>query len=410
MITSKSRYFAYVGTYTHGDSEGIYVFTFDALTGLLEPVGVSKKLENPSYLALDKDNKYLYTVMETDKFNGEKGGAVGSFSIDKMTGNLKFLNCHPTKGRAPCHISIDKENKYLFAANYSEGTVALFPINSDGSISPVSDVIYHEGCGPNKERQEKPHAHYVSLTPEEEYLCAVDLGIDKVMVYRFDKEKGKLTPLKNLSPKIKPGSGPRHMVFHPNGNFAYVINELSSDIVVFKYNSPGSSLHCSPPASLYGNNNNHNSYSGNYNQKSSHDSDYGIGYDSSHDYPNCIFEEIQYISTLPDEYKNINYCSAIHMDRNGKYLYASNRGHDSIAIFKADEISGKLQPIAHTPTGGNFPRDFAIDPTGNFLFAANQNSDTIVPFKILPESGKLEQIGHIINVPAPVCIKFAEFM
>lgn len=370
-----TKYIAYVGTYTYGESEGIYIFSLDTSTGRFEPIGVSKKLENPSYLAISKDSKYLYTVMETDEFNGEKGGAVGSFLINRETGKLEFLNCQPTRGRAPCHISNDRENKYLFAANYREGTVSVFPINPDGSISPASDIIYHEGCGPNKERQEKPHVHYVTLTPEEKYLCAVDLGIDKVIIYELDKEKVRLIPVKELSPKIKPGSGPRHMTFHPDGRFAYVINELSSDIAVFKYHSPCSS------------------------------SKYDFSHNSSRNY---IFEEIQYISTLPEEYKDINYCAAIHVSSDGKYLYASNRGHDSIAIFKIDNCSGKLELISHTPTGGKFPRDFAIDPTGNFLFAANQNSDSIVSFKILPESGKLEQLDYITNVPAPVCIKFAK--
>jgi 6-phosphogluconolactonase len=357
-MVANTKYFVYVGTYTHGQSEGIYIFTFDALTGVLEPIGVSSKLENPSYLALSKNNKYLYTTAEVNELDGKKGGAVAAFSINNVTGNLEFLNYEYTKGKAPCHISVDKENKYLFAANYGDGTCSFFPLDPDGAILPIQNIIHHKGSGPNKERQEKPHVHYVTLTPEEKYLCAVDLGIDKVVVYEFDRKKVALTPLEHFSPKIKPGSGPRHMVFHLNGRFAYVINELSSDIVAFKYDNT------------------------------------------------CLFEEIQYIKTLPDDFKCVNYCSAIHVDNEGKYLYASNRGHNSIAVFKIDKLSGKLQAIGYTSTKGKYPRDFAIDPMGNYLIVANQNSDSIIVFRISPETGELEETNKILNIPSPVCIKF----
>ena len=347
----------YIGTYTSGKSQGIYFFEMEPRTGELEFIGTTKKVENPSYQTIDNKVEYLYTVMETERFNGEKGGAVAAFAIDKKIGLLEFINSQPTKGRAPCHISI---NESIFAANYSEGTISVFPICRDGSISAASCVLEHKGSGPNKERQEKAHAHYVSLTPDEKFLCAVDLGIDKIMVYSFDSETGKLYPSKHPEVIIRPGSGPRHMVFHHSGKFVYLINELSSDIVAFEYSS-------------------------------------GEG----------TFTELQYISALPSGYDGISYCSAIHISPDGQFLYGSNRGHDSLAIFKIDNSTGKLELISIIPTGGNFPRDFGIDPSGKFLFVANQNSDTIVTFRILPENGIIEPTDSIINVPAPVCVKFA---
>ncbi len=358
---NNTRCIAYVGTYTSsGKSQGIYIFEMDSTNGNLNLLGTSEKIENPSYQVIDNKVEFLYTVMETETFNGKLSGAVAAFAIDKKTGLLKFVNSQPTEGRAPCHININKSRSHIFTANYREGIVSVFPLNPDGSIGAASCIIEHKGSGPNKERQEKAHAHYVSLTPDEKYLCAVDLGIDKIMVYDFDSTTGKLHPAKYPEVNIRPGSGPRHMVFHKSGRFAYLINELSSDIVAFEYSS-----------------------------------DEGK------------FNEIQYISTLPAGYSGTNYCAAIHISPDGKYLYGSNRGHDSIAIFSIDQNNGKIRLIEIVSTRGSFPRDFQIDPSGKFLYAANQNSDSIVVFRILPEFGKIEPTGEVINVPSPVCIKFA---
>jgi 6-phosphogluconolactonase len=355
-----NKYVAYVGTYTSGKSQGIYIYEMDLANGGLKYLGTSDKIENPSYQVIDNKVEFLYTVMETEKYNGKLSGAVAAYAIDKKTGLLKFVNSQPTEGRAPCHININKSGSHIFAANYREGIVFVFPVNRDGSICAASCVIEHKGSGPNKERQEKAHAHYVSLTPDEKYLCAVDLGIDKIMVYNFDSTTGRLQPSGHSEVNIRPGSGPRHMVFHQSGRFAYLINELSSDIVAFEY---------SPEEGT--------------------------------------FNEIQYISTLPSEYTGINYCSAIHISPDGRYLYGSNRVHDSIAIFNIDNNNGKLELIATVPTKGSYPRDFQIDPSGKFFYAANQNSDSIVVFRILLESGIIEPTGKVINVPSPVCIKFA---
>ena len=358
MSHTNQRYIAYIGTYTQGESEGIYAFDVNTETGQLEGKGVSARLENPSYLAIDKKNRYLYSVMETDHFNGTPSGAVAAFAIHRQTGNLTPLNFESTKGQVPCHITTDSFNRFLFAANYRDGNVSAFPLNADGSLGPVSTIIQHQGSGPNKERQERAHAHFVSLTPEENYLCAVDLGIDKIMVYQFDPAAGSLTLDEKRSAAIRPGSGPRHLAFHPNGKFVYLVNELSSDVVFLKYSI------------------------------------------------DFTFTAEQYISTLPEGYAGTNTCAAIHVSPDGRYLYASNRGHDSIAIYRIDAQTGKLEFVAHTPTDGKDPRDFAIDPTGKYLYAANQNSDTIVSFAIHQETGELQPLGQVISVPSPVCIKF----
>lgn len=361
MSHSNHSYIAYIGTYTQGESEGIYAFELDTETGHLKEKGCLAKLENPSYLAIDRLNRYLYSVMETDNFNGTPSGAVAAYKIHPETGELAPINFSATRGKVPCHISTDRANKILFAANYRDGTVSSFPLQEDGSIGPVSEILRHEGCGPNKERQEKAHAHFVSLVPEEKYLCAVDLGIDKLMLYRYDSSTGRLTLDQDRSLSIRPGSGPRHMAFHPDSNFAYLVNELSSDIVVLKY--------------------------------------------SPRDF---TFKEEQYISTLPEGYTGETTCAAIHVSPDGNYVYASNRGHDSIAIFRISKQTGKLEPIDYSPVLGNSPRDFSIDPTGKFLYAANQDSNTITSFSIDRESGKLQPLEQVISLPSPVCIKFIQ--
>ncbi len=355
MLETAEKYVAYVGTYTTGDSKGIYVFNMDPFTGKWELLDTVSAVENPSYLAISKDRRHLYSVGETNEFNGRESGAAASFSIDERTGRLKFINMQASGGRAPCHIAADAGNMWLFVANYAEGTVSIFSIESDGSISKESNVIYHKGSGPVLDRQEKAHAHFVGLTPDEKFLCAVDLGIDRIVVYDFNGIDGKLKSLDEKSVPVRPGAGPRHMDFHPGGRFAYLLNELTSDIVVLEY-------------------------------------------------AGSAFRQVQFISALPQGYSGESYAAAIHVSRDGKFLYASNRGHDSIASYKIDGNNGRLELLAHTSTGGNFPRDFAIDPAGRYLYAANQHTGNIVQFKI-PDSGVPIPTGYEIKVPDAVCIK-----
>ena len=360
MVGFSKQYRVYVGTYTNGGSLGIYTYNLDVKTGKLEQISVASKVDNPSYLAISRDNKLLYAALENKVFNDEVGGAVAAFVIEPVTGKLKLLNMKATKGKSPCHLCTDSENKYVFAANYNEGTVSMFPVNETGDLSEVSLIVKHEGSGPNKIRQTMSHMHYVTLTPDEKHLCAVDLGTDTINVYDLDKDQGTLTLNEKFTLKIKAGSGPRHMEFHPNGKIAYIITELASEIVVAKFSQE-----------------------------------------------NYTFEVMQHISTLPKDHIGESTCGAIHIAPNGKYLYASNRGHDSIAIFNIEQCSGKLDIVAHSSTYGECPRDFQIEPTGNYLYALNQSSDTIVPFKIDPSTGKLEIQEGVIKVPSPVCIKFA---
>jgi 6-phosphogluconolactonase len=350
---------AFIGTYTSGYSKGIYTYDMNTAAGTLFSFNTPAVLENPSYLVFSKDKKYLYAVVENSEYKGEYGGAVAAFSITPDTGELKFLNYQSTKGKHPCHLCVDSDNKYLFAANYSEGSFTVFPINEDGSLKPSLHSIKHQGSGPNKQRQEAPHVHFVSLTPEENHLCVIDLGIDSIVIYDFDKSVGALKQDKKLTVSLKPGSGPRHLVFHPDGRFVYVITELSCEVAVFKY--------CKSKVS---------------------------------------FEAIEYVSTLPQDYIGNNTCAAIQLSPDGKYLYASNRGHDSIAVFRIDNNSGKLELVEITSTSGNNPRDFTIDPTGHYLYAANQDSDNITAFIIDNETGRISSMGKSVEVSKPVCIKF----
>ena len=354
------KYIAYVGTYTsENESDGIYTYNLDMKTGNLEQIYVTSKVDNPSYLHISSDNKFLYAALENEVYNGQVGGAAAAYSINQDTGKIDLINVEVTKGKSPCNVCTTSDNKYVFVANYEGGSVSVFPVNDDGSLKELSLVLKHEGVGPNKIRQSKPHVHYVTLTPEGKYLCVVDLGIDSVKFYELDRKLGSLTLNEKLSLKMKSGCGPRHMEFNSNGQNAYIITELSSEIAVALYSKE-----------------------------------------------NQTFEVVQYISTLPKEYEGENTCGAIHISPNGNYVYASNRGHDSLAIFKIDRISGKLELVGHSSSYGECPRDFEIEPTGNFLFAANQNSDSIVTFKIDSASGKLEALKKSVKVPSPVCIKF----
>lgn len=340
----------YIGTYTTGDSKGICRFELDLESGELQNAVLAGEIGNPTYLTISKDNKFLYSVAKVDN----KGGTA-AFSVND-DGKLQLLNYQVEEGNPPCHISVEKENKYLFSANYHKGEVSVYPINKDGSIEGPSSRVQHEGSGPHKTRQQKPYAHYITPTPDEKYICAVDLGIDKLLVYTH--KDGILTKKSEFDFIAKPGSGPRHLVFHPNGNFAYILTELTAEVIVLEYN------------------------------------------------PEEGFNELQYTPSLPEGFTGDNLGSAIRITPDGKYLYASNRGHDSIAVFKTDSTTGKIQLIEHVTASIKEPRDFNIDPTGSFLIAANQNANNLVSFKIDKETGKLSATGSSINVYSPVCVQF----
>lgn len=349
----------YVGTYTSGNSEGIYLYRMNRSSGELKPLGIARDIVNPSYLAIDANHTHLYAVNEVAEFSGKPTGAVTAFAIDQSSGELRKLNQQASQGTSPCYITVDPSGKFVLVANYSSGSLAVLPIKSDGSLGESADVVQHQGRGKDPSRQEGPHAHCIVLDRSGRYAFAADLGIDKVMIYRFDGKTGKLTPNSTPFAPTKPGAGPRHFIIHPDGKYAYLINELDSSLTAFAYdNSRG------------------------------------------------VLKERQTVSTLPEGFQGKNSCADLHVHPSGKFLYGSNRGHDSIVAFTIDERTGNLNYLAHESTQGKTPRNFGIDPTGAFLLAANQNSDTVVTFLIDQKSGKLKPAGLVTEVPTPVCLKF----
>jgi 6-phosphogluconolactonase len=365
MSSQGSGTIVYIGTYTHRAarlpyaSEGIYVFRMDHASGALTPVGVTTGVANPSFLAIDPQQRYLYAVNELMEFSAQPGGAVSAFAIDPTTGALRYLNQQPSHGTAPCHLSVDTTGRWVLAANYMGGNLSVFPILADGQLGPASDTVQHHGSSVNPERQEGPHAHAIIQDPAGRYALASDLGIDKVMIYRFDVERGRLQPNDEPWAQVRPGAGPRHLAFHPSGAYLYLIQELNSTLTVFAYDADRGAL-----------------------------------------------REIQTVSTLPAGFAGTNSCADIHVAPSGRFVYGSNRGHDTIAIFEVDQGAGRLTPLGHESTQGRTPRNFAIDPTGAFLLAANQDTDTVVTFRIDQRTGRLSTTGQVIDVPSPVCVKF----
>ncbi len=355
----KNSYLLYVGTYTEKESKGIYAYRFDAASTQLTPLGLAAETTNPSFLAIDPSGRFLYAVNEVQNYKGASSGAVSSFGIDQQNAKLSPLNEVPSRGADPCYITFDKTGKFALIANYTGGSVAVFPVRPNGDIGESSAFVQHTGSSINKERQAGPHAHWIETTPDNRFAIAVDLGLDELLVYRFDASKGSLIPNDPPFASLDPGAGPRHLAFHPNGKLAYVVNELQSTITAFTYDPSGGTL-----------------------------------------------QKLNTISTLPKNFTGANDTAEIHVHPSGKFLYASNRGHDSIALFSIDGRTGALTLVDHFPTQGKTPRDFDIDPTGKFLFVANQGTNNIVVFRIDLNNGKLTPTGQILQVPSPVCLKF----
>lgn len=344
----------YIGTYTSSTSEGIYVYRMNSDTGELKMFS-SIKSENPSFLTLDRSKRFLYAVNELKEFAGQASGAVSAYAID-AAGKLKFLNQQPTLGADPCYVTVDSRRSSLLVANYTGGNITLLPINRDGSLDQVADRKQHEGKG-IKEQQNGPHAHCIILDPSERYALAADLGIDKVMIYSFSPRLHELLPAKQPSVSLKPGAGPRHLTLHPNGRFLYAINELDSTLTTLKYSAG-------------------------------------------------TLTTMDTVSTLPEGFTDVSYCADVHVSPSGKFLYGSNRGHNSIVVFALDASTGKPALVEHVSTEGKWPRNFVIDPTGNFLLVANQHTDNVVVFNIDAQTGRLKPSGHVATVPIPVCLKF----
>ena len=349
----------YVGTYTRTESEGIYVYRMDEATGELSYLSHATGIENPTFLAIHPNGGYLYAVSEVPEYAGQSSGAIMAYSIDAATGELTFINERPTGGPGPCHVAVDATGRFALVANYLGGSVCVLPIGDDGGLGDATEFVQHKGSSVDPRRQGEPHAHSVNIDSSNRYVFVTDLGTDKVVTYLLDAENGRLSPNDVPFAKLQDGAGPRHLAFHPNGKSAYVINELDSTVTVFALDGERGTL-----------------------------------------------EENQTLSTLPESFSGTSHCADIHVSPSGRFLYGSNRGHDSIAIYSIDGSSGKLTFLAHESTGGRTPRNFAIDPTGAFLLAANQDSDTIVTFSIDTDTGLLSATGTVASVPMPVCLKF----
>jgi 6-phosphogluconolactonase len=357
----------YVGTYTGPGSKGIYAYRFDAATGQASPLGLVVETVNPSFLAIDPTQRFLYAANEVSDYQdqkngrqkgGQKTGAISVFAIDRKTGKLTLLNQVSSHGAGPCYVSLDQTGKYVLAANYDGGSVAVFPVLKDGRLGEASAVVEHTGPTVDPLGAEP---HQIDLSGDNRFAIASYLGMDRLLVYRFDPAKGTLAANDPPFAQLHPGARPRHFAFHPNHKVLYVLEEAASKIDGFFYDAANGTL-----------------------------------------------RQIATVSTLPEDFKGDNTTAEIKVHPDGKFLYSSNRGHDSIAVFAIDPASGLPRFLEAVPTGGKKPRNFEIAPGGSYLVAANQNSNNIVIFKIDPDTGHLTPTGQVLEVPSPACIKFSK--
>lgn len=353
------EFLVYFGTYTGAKSKGIYVSSFDTATGKLTRPELAAETKSPSFLAVHPNKHFLYAVGEINNFEGKRSGAVSAFSIEAKTGKLNLLNQQPSGGLGPCHLALDATGLCLLTANYGSGSIALLPVHKDGSLSEPVSTIQHTGSSVNPQRQAGPHAHFITTDMGSRHALVCDLGLDKVLIYRLEEKNTKLVPNDPPSGPVAPGAGPRHLALAPDGKFAYVINEMGSTITTFAYDERRGAM-----------------------------------------------TELQTISMLPEKFAGNNSCAEIAVHPTGKFVYGSNRGHNTIAVFAADRLAGKLTFVEHQSTQGKVPRHFAIDPTGRWLLAENQDSDSVVVFSIDDETGRLKPTGQTVEVPAPVCAVF----
>jgi 6-phosphogluconolactonase len=353
------KFLVFFGTYTGKGSDGIYAYRFNPVKGELNPVGLVAKTDNPSFITIDSAGRFLYAVNELDTFQNQPSGAVSVFAVNKESGSLTLLQQISSQGAAPAHLSIDKSGRYLMVANYNGGNAVVFPIQSDGKLGRHTAFIQDVGSGVNSERQAGPHAHFIQTTHDNRFIMIADLGIDKVIINRFDAETGSVTKTDSGYVKLNPGSGPRHIAFHQSGKFIYVVNELLSTVSVFSF-----------------------------------------------DPETGVMQTKQILSTLPGNFHGNNTTAEITIDAKGKFLYVSNRGDNSIGLFAINANDGSLSSVGWFPSGGISPRHFEIDPTGQWLFAANQDSDNIILFRIDQATGRLTQTSQFVKLNSPVCIRF----
>ena len=353
----------YFGTYTSAKSEGIYVSRLDRATGALSEPQLAAGVVSPSFLAVHPNRSYLYAVNEVSNFDGGPTGGVSAFRIDRTTGRLTVINSQTSGGAGPAHVTVDPAGRNVLVANYGGGSVAVLPIGADGRLAPVSSFVQHTGSSVNPQRQQAPHAHSVNVDQAGRFAYVADLGLDKILIYRLDGSTGTITPHDPPAAMVDPGAGPRHFAFHPSERFAYVINEMACTVTAFACNAAAGRL-----------------------------------------------ETLQTISTLPDGVAAGRGLSTaeVQVHPTGRFLYGSNRGHDSISVFAIDQKSGRLTFVQNEPTQGSTPRNFGIDPSGQFLLAANQRGDSVVVFRIDQATGRLTPTGTRVSVGSPVCVKFVE--
>jgi len=358
LSAGSGDYFVYFGTYTAKISKGVYAYRFQPSSGKLTAIGPVAEAPNPSFLAFSPDQRHLYLV----NWKGSdliKGNTVSAYAVDGHTGKLTFLNKVNSRGEMPTHLTVDSSGRMVLAVNYGSGSVTAFKVLPDGRLSDATSFDQHQGSSVVKERQEGPHAHAVVLSADNRFAFVADLGLDKVFSYRVDPAKAAFTSNDPPFVKVHPGAGPRHLAFHPNGKFLYANNEIDSTVTAFAYDHDRGGL-----------------------------------------------KEVQTLSTLPADFKGQNSTAEIQADAAGKFLYVSNRGHDSIAVFAIDPANGRLTPVEHVSTQGKTPRNFSLDPTGSYLFAANENSSTVVVFRVDANSGRLKSTGQVLEVPSPSCVVF----
>lgn len=356
--TPKER--VYISNYAGAEVGGIYLAELNLETGELQLIKLVADLKKASFLALHPNHHYLYATGEVGDYLDSKGGALLAFEIDAHTGNLTLLNHQSSGGAGPCYVSLDRDGKHALVANYDGGNVAVLPIGADGKLNPASSTVMNHGSSVNKVRQTEPHPHAINVDPASRFVFVPDLGLDKVLAFRFDTAKGTLAPNNPGAVTAKPGAGPRHIAFHPKGDWAYVINELDSTVAVLRY-----------------------------------------------DPETGVLTPLETVSTLPTRTTTDNITGEIVVHPHGRFLYASNRGHDSIAVYAINNSTGRLTLLGHHPAGGRVPRNFNIDPTGRFLLAANMDSDSVTIHQIDLATGKLSQLSREIKIVQPYCIEFA---
>jgi 6-phosphogluconolactonase len=361
--------FVFVGTYTEpilfgtgqvlrGKGKGIHVYRFDTLSGALEPYGVAEGVRNPSYLAFHPSRRFLYAVNEYKEFEGRASGAVSAFTLDPDRGQLTFINQKATGGTDPCHLTVTKSGDCVLVANFASGSFCVRPILPDGSLDDGGQFVQHQGTSIDPKRQTGPHAHAVILDNQERFIFVPDLGMDKVMVYELDAAHAKVKPNSTPFSAVRPGAGPRQIVMHPNGQFAYLINELNSTMTAYSYDAAQGTL-----------------------------------------------AEMQTLSTLPEDFQGSSTCAEAQITPTGDLLFGSNRGHNSLVIYAVDPVQGTLRLLGHESTRGSIPRNFTVDPSGDWVIAANQDSDNLAVFRIDHAAGTLIPTGDPVAAPTPVCVK-----